>query len=149
MESQRGKPNTASSYSKFNNAHIKVMLFCLIIGVFSLLPSIVYYNGVFLFRDDFIQQQVPFILETKRMLLGDIPFWSWNTFLGDNFIGSYAFYTIGSPFVWLILPLKEQLIPLGITLSILLKFMISGLTSYLYLRLFVKKDANINRRLTR
>ena len=27
--------------------------------------------------------------------------WNWYTDLGSNFIGSYSFYTLGSPFFWL------------------------------------------------
>lgn len=60
-------------------------------------------------------------------------------FLGDNFLGGYAFYTVGSPFVWIAILFPENHILQGITASILLKFFVCGITSFLYFRIFIKK----------
>lgn len=58
---------------------------------------------------DLFSQELPFFFETRRMLLsGELPFWSWDTFVGDSFIGAYSFYTLTSPFVWL-----QSLLPSG------------------------------------
>ena len=48
----------------------------------SLLPAILPYGGRFVTRGDYLEQQIPFILETRRVLLSGTPYWSWNTFLG-------------------------------------------------------------------
>ncbi|MDE6310486.1 MAG: YfhO family protein, partial [Muribaculaceae bacterium] len=83
---------------------------------------------------DFLNQQIPFILETKRMLASGHPWWSWNTFVGDNFIGGYAFYTITSPFVWLVCLFPANLIMWGILLSFYLKSCCTVAFAYLYFK---------------
>lgn len=83
---------------------------------------------------DFVNQQIPFIIETKRMLSSGTPWWSWNTFVGDNFIGGYSFYTLTSPFVWLTCLFPYDKILWGILLSLYLKFICTGIFSYLYFR---------------
>lgn len=106
----------------------------------SLLPAILPYGGRFVTRGDYLEQQIPFILETRRVLLSGTPYWSWNTFLGANFIGSYSFYTLGSPFVWPLILLPEAAVPYGISVMAVLKHAVCGLTSYLYLKKMVKEE---------
>lgn len=83
---------------------------------------------------DFINQQIPFIIETKRLLTSGSPWWSWNTFFGDNFIGAYSFYTLTSPFVWLTCLFPTDKILWGILLSLYLKTLCTSAFSYLYFR---------------
>jgi len=90
-------------------------------------------------RGDFMEQQIPFIMETKRMLASGMPYWDWNTFLGANFFGSYSFYTLGSPFVWLLMPLPEAAIPYGISVMAVLKHAVAAMTAFWFLRRFVKE----------
>lgn len=111
----------------------------LITAFAGMLPSIIQHGGYFVSKADYITQQIPFILETKRMFSTGMPYWSWNSFLGDNFLGGYAFYTVGSPFVWIATLFPENHILQGITVSILLKFFVCGITSFLYFRIFIKK----------
>ncbi len=109
------------------------------LAVLALAPAIFPYGGRMVTRGDFMEQQIPFILETKRMLASGTPFWDWNTFLGANFFGSYAFYTLGSPFVWLLMPLPEAAIPYGISVMAVLKHATAAATAFLYLRRFCKE----------
>ena len=90
------------------HGRINIFVNILLSGILSLitafagmLPSIIQHGGYFVSKADYITQQIPFILETKRMFSTGMPYWSWNSFLGDNFLGGYAFYTVGSPFVWI------------------------------------------------
>ncbi len=108
------------------------------LAILALAPAIFRFGGRMVTRGDFMEQQIPFILETKRMLGSGMPYWDWNTFLGENFFGAYSFYTIGSPFVWLLLPLPEAAIPYGISVMAVLKHAVAALTACLYLRRFVK-----------
>lgn len=117
---------------------LEVFLCGFVLALFALAPAIFPYGGRFIVRGDYIEQQVPFILETKRMFASGAPFWSWNTLFGGNFLGNYAFYTAGSPFVWALLPLPEAAIPYGISVMAMLKQGVAALTAYLYLRRFVK-----------
>lgn len=67
-------------------------------------------------------------------------FWNWNTDLGANFIGSYSFYLLGSPFFWLTLPFPSAAVPYLMAPLLMLKFALSSLTAYAYLRRFVRPD---------
>lgn len=112
-----------------------ISLSLLIIGIVSigLLPDWLQY-GFFYVGGDFADQQIPFILETKRVLSSGLPFWSWNTYFGQSFIASYSFYTLTSPFVWLNCLFPYSLIPVSITLTLYLKFICAGVFTYGYLR---------------
>lgn len=116
-------------------------LLVLIISIVSmgLLPLLL--SGYAYKNIDFVNQQIPFIIETKRLLSSGKPWWSWNTFLGDNFIGSYSFYTITSPFVWFVCLFQNQHILVGIIIALYLKFIATGASAYAYFRYIgVEKD---------
>ncbi len=84
---------------------------------------------------DFVEQQIPFIIETKRMLSsGQLPLWSWNTFFGENFIGGYSFYTLTSPFVWIACLFPESQIAWGVLVSLYLKTVLTAIFTFIYLR---------------
>ena len=84
------------------------------------LPVLLTQGGRVLLRGDFVTQQIPFMLEAKRCLLSGTPFWSWNTFLGANFIGTYSFYVYGSPFFWPLLAVYPFLLLLTMAIPALL-----------------------------
>lgn len=105
-----------------------------LLAVIALGPAIWPYGGRYVTRGDYIEQQLPFILETGRMLRGGLNSYSFNTFLGAPSVGSYAFYTMGSVFVWPLALLPKALVPLGISVMAVLKHAVCALTSFLYLR---------------
>ncbi len=115
---------------------MKKKLFLIIVAVtlVGILPSLLYNEGRYLPEADFVNQQIPFIYETKRMLSSGIPLWSWNHFFGDNFIGAYSFYTLTSPFVWIDCLFPYRYLVWGIMLTLLLKMICCGWVSYAYLR---------------
>ena len=53
-----------------------------LLAFFALAPAIFPYGGRFVTRGDFIEQQLPFILETRRILRGGLNSYSFFTFLG-------------------------------------------------------------------
>ena len=99
-----------------------------LLALFALAPAILPYGGRFVTRGDFIEQQLPFILETRRILRGGLNSYSFNTFLGAPAVGSYAFYTLGSVFVWPLALLPKALIPFGISVMAVLKHAFCALT---------------------
>lgn len=99
----------------------------------ALLPVMFLWGNLW-FASDFVHQEVSFILETKRMLATGAPWWSWNTYLGSDFIGSYSFYTLTSPFVWINCLFPESMLEVGIAITFVLKFLCMGLLSWHYLR---------------
>ena len=102
----------------------------LLIGI---LPAI-WDHGYYILNCDFSWQEIPLIIETKRMLASGVPLWSWNTYFGDSFIASYSFYTLGSPFVWINCLFPNDLMLYGITFTLWLKFVVCALITYAYLR---------------
>lgn len=110
----------------------KLLLIITIIFILGIIPLLVQY-GVFFMPTDYGIQQIPFILETKRMLASGAPWWSWNTYFGDNFIcGYFSFLT--SPFVWIASLFPSEFILQGLSFVLLLKFLVLGVVAYTYLR---------------
>lgn len=111
----------------------KLLFLTMLTLALALLPVMAIRGDLWL-SSDFVHQQVSFILETKRMLATGAPWWSWNTYLGSDFIGSYAFYTLTSPFVWINCLFPESLLETSIAITFVLKFLCIALLSWLYLR---------------
>lgn len=111
-----------------------------LLAFIALAPAIFPYGGRFVTRGDFIEQQLPFILETRRILRGGLNSYSFNTFLGAPAVGSYSFYTLGSPFVWLLALLPQSLIPYGISVMAVLKHAVAALTAFLYFRRLLQEE---------
>lgn len=111
----------------------RVIYYIIIILTIGLLPCWIQY-GELVMVGDYVTQQIPFITETKKMLSSGIPFWSWNTFFGDNFWGAYSFYTISSPFVWINCLFPAEYIHYSLILTLYLKLICLGLVSYLFFR---------------
>lgn len=102
------------------------------------LPYIIMDRGYFFYIGDYNAQQIPFnMLANEAVREGNV-FWNWNTDLGANFIGSYAFYLLGSPFFLIQLILPTSAIPIALPWVLCLKFAVSGFTSYLYIERFIK-----------
>lgn len=111
----------------------KLLFVTLLTLVVAFVPLLVIRGDLWL-ASDFLHQEIPFILETKRMLATGAPWWSWNTYLGADFIGCYAFYTLTSPFVWINCLFPEPWVPYSIAITFVLKFLCMTWLSWLYLR---------------
>ncbi|WP_353949306.1 YfhO family protein [Sporolactobacillus sp. Y61] len=120
------------------NDYTKVFLLCLLTSGMMFLPTLLMNKGLFSLVGDFNYQQIPFnILSNRAIKSGDI-FWNWYTDLGSNFIGSYSFYTLGSPFFWLSLLFPPFAFPYVVAPLLMLKYCTAGLTAYAYIRRYVK-----------
>ena len=133
-----GLMNRHLSRARITAAH--AFFLCALLAFAALSPAILPYGGRFVTRGDFIEQQLPFILETRRILRGGLNSYSFSTFLGAPAVGSYSFYTLGSPFVWPLALLPQSLIPFGISVMAVLKHAVCGLTSFLYFKKMVKEE---------
>lgn len=118
--------------------YIKVFLLCLLTSGLMFLPLLIANKGLFALVGDFNYQQIPFnILSNRAIKSGDF-FWNWYTDLGSSFIGSYSFYTLGSPFFWLSLIFPPYFFPYVVGPMFMLKYCVAGLTAYAYIRRYVK-----------
>ena len=84
-------------------------------------------------------QQIPFYRYCHDAVRSGQFGWSYVTDLGSNFIGSYAFYLLGSPFFWLTIPFPGSVVPYLMAPLLILKFSFAALTAYLYIRRFTAR----------
>lgn len=127
-----------SPLKKRKELKTKTFFLALLTATAFFIPFIVYGKGYFIFYGDFNVQQIPFYQLCHRMIREGNVLWNWNTDLGVNFIGSYSFYTLGSPFFWLTLPFPEWMLPYLMGPLLILKFATAALTAYLYIRRFTR-----------
>lgn len=126
-----------SNRSLFHN-----YLFAFLLGFGALLivylPAMCLEHGYFLYYGDYNSQQLPFYSLANDAVRSGSFGWNWYTDLGANFIGSYAFYLLGSPFFWIttILPRSWMLYALPVLLS--MKHGIAAVTAYAYIQRFVR-----------
>lgn len=101
-------------------------------------PYIILSKGYFIFFGDFNVQQIPFYQMCHKMVRQGNFSWNWYTDLGANFIGSYSFYLLGSPFFWLTIPFPNSFVPYLMGPLLILKFGCCAFTAYLYIRRFTR-----------
>ena len=118
----------------------KVFLFAAAIAAVIFLPFVIYDQGYFLFYGDFNVQQIPFYQHAHDSVLSGNIFWDWNTDLGVNFIGSYTFYLLTSPFFWLTLLFPSAMVSYLMAPLFVLKFAVAAVTSYAYIRRFCQNQ---------
>lgn len=117
---------------------LSTFFIALFIAVLLFLPYVIMGQGYFIFYGDFNVQQIPFYKECHRAVKSGDIFWNWNTDLGANTIASYSFYLLGSPFFWLTIPFPNSFVPYLMAPLLILKFALSALTAYLYIRRFTR-----------
>lgn len=101
-------------------------------------PYMIMSEGYFTFYGDFNVQQIPFYQACHKAIREGNIFWSFTTDLGANFIGSYSFYLLGSPFFWLTIPFPNSLVPYLMGPLLILKFGCAAFTAYKYIRRFTR-----------
>ncbi len=118
--------------------HWRTFLIALGVAALIFLPFVLEDRGYFLFYGDFNVQQIPFYQMCHDAIRDGEVFWNWDTDLGVNFIGSYSFYLLGSPFFWLTIPFPSDVVPYLMAPLLVLKFALAAFTSYFYIRRFVR-----------
>ncbi len=105
----------------------------LIIATIGMLPVLASVGGFYIYGD-ITTQMLPFVYEMKRMFASGVPFWSWNTYFGDNFIASYAYYTVFNPFTWINCLFPYKYLGQVFTIVLYLKFLVCGYIAQKYLK---------------
>ncbi len=119
-------------------SYLQVFLTAFGIMMLIMLPVMIFTKGYFIYYGDFNSQQLPFYyLSHKAVVNGEFG-WNWQTDLGTNFIGSYSFYLLGSPFFWLTVPFPQEAVLYLMPYLLALKHAFAALTAYAYIRRFVR-----------
>lgn len=121
-----------------NEKYVSTFLYALLAAALFFVPYMVFDNGYFLLYGDYNVQQIPFYQTCHAAIKSGNIGWSFTTDLGADFIGSYSFYLLGSPFFWLTIPFKNSLVPYLVAPLLILKFACAALTSYFYIRRFTR-----------
>lgn len=116
----------------------KAFLLALLTAAIIFVPFMIWDQGYFFFFGDFNVQQIPFYKLAHQAVRNGNIFWNWHTDLGANFIGSYSFYLLGSPFFWLTLPFPTEFVPHLMAPLLMLKHACAAFTGTLYLKRFVR-----------
>jgi uncharacterized membrane protein YfhO len=126
-----------SSHTVYQN-----YLFAFLLGFSALLivylPVMCVEHGYFLYYGDYNSQQLPFYSLANDAVRSGSFGWNWYTDLGANFIGSYSFYLLGSPFFWLSVLLPRSLVLYAMPVLLAMKHGIATLTAYAYIQRFVR-----------
>jgi len=104
----------------------------------AVLPIMIFTGGYFLYYGDYNSQQIPFYIHAHDFIKSEGLGWDWGTDLGSNFVGSYSFYLLGSPFFWLTLPLPNSLVVFAMPVLLAVKHGVAVLTSYAFIKRFVR-----------
>ncbi len=112
----------------------KIGITALAMAFAAVLPVLIANGGNLYLVGDYMTQQIPFIRECRRMLLSGTPFWSHNTFLGANFLGTYSFYNWASPFFLPLFLLPEKIIAYGTGVMLIIKLAVATVSASLYLK---------------
>lgn len=111
----------------------------LLIMLLVLLPIIIRDGGYFIYYGDYNAQQIPFYHLAAEQVRNGFG-WSWTTDLGSDFIGSYAFYLLGSPFFWLCALLPSDAVIYAMPFILALKYGIAACTAFAFIRRFTRTD---------
>ena len=133
-----GLAHEAKKKSIRDNYFLKAFFLGLGLSFLVFLPFLVVDGGRFLFYGDFNVQQVPFYRLAHDAVRSGNFGWSHLTDLGANFIGSYSFYLLGSPFFWLTIPFPSEWVQYLMGPLLILKFACATLTGYVYIHRYTK-----------
>lgn len=120
------------------NYFLRAFLYGIALACVIFIPFMIVDGGRFLFYGDFNVQQVPFYrLAHDAVRSGNLG-WNPYTDLGANFIGSYSFYLLGSPFFWLTIPFPGEWLQFLMGPLFILKFGTAALAAYVYLHRYAR-----------
>lgn len=117
----------------------RAFFYALLMGVVLLLPFVIIDGGYFVYYGDYNAQQIPFYKACIRAVQSGNFGWNWQTDLGANFVGTYSFYTLGSPFFWLAAMFPVSWSQYLMAPLLALKLALSSLFAFIYIRRFVTK----------
>ncbi len=121
----------------------KTFLYSVIVACCITLPFIIWEwvrtgYGVFLYYGDYNAQQLAFYRHCVDMVHSGNFGWDWFTDLGSNFVASYSYYMLGSPFFWLMCLFPSSFAPYLMGPIYILKYITAAMLAYAYLQRWVK-----------
>ena len=113
-------------------------LLSILLGTIIVVPNIIMGHGIYSLIADFNNQQIPFNMLVNYSIKHGNLLWTWFNEMGSNFIGTFSFYNLFSPFNIIGYIFPENWFPYLIGPIFILKYGISGICSYLFLERYVR-----------
>lgn len=126
--------NTAYNHKNYT---LRAFLYGCAIAMLIVVPVMIASKGYFLYYGDFNVQQIPFYTVAHDAVLSGDTLWSHITDLGANFVGSYTFYNLTSPFFLFTLLFPTEFVPYLFGPLLIVKLGLACMTAYIYLRRYV------------
>ncbi len=111
----------------------------LIMAAVMFAPFVIIDKGFFIFYGDYNAQQIPFFKMCVQAIHDGWSGWDWHTDLGANFVGSYTYYTLGSPFFWFMTLFPAAWSHYLMAPLLCVKIALFSLFAFIYIRRFVAK----------
>ena len=118
--------------------YLQVFLLGAAVILLIMLPVMILTGGYFIYYGDFNSQQLPFYHIAHEAVREGAFGWNWKTDLGVNFIGSYSFYLLGSPFFWVTALLPQRAVLYAMPYLLAAKHGFAAMTAFAYIRRFVR-----------
>ncbi len=119
------------------NYTLRAFLYGCALAALIVLPAMCMSKGYFLYYGDFNVQQIPFYTLAHDAILSGNTSWSHITDLGANFVGSYTFYLLTSPFFLITLLFPTKIVPYLMGPLLILKLGCATTTAFIYLKRYV------------
>lgn len=104
------------------------------IAAAALLPYMIRDGGLLLVAADFDAEQLSYNMLCNNAIKSGEVLWNWRIDIGSDFVSSFSFYTLGSPFFWLSFLFPASAFPYLVGWIYVLKYAVAGLTSFAYFR---------------
>lgn len=130
-----------SGYAYYKKTFLySVLIACAITVPFIIYEWVVTGHGVFLYYGDYNAQQLAFYRHCVDMVRHGNFGWDWYTDIGSNFVGSYSYYMIGSPFFWFMCLFPASWAPYLMGPVFILKYITAAMLAYCYLKRWVRNQ---------
>lgn len=134
------KKNKFINFKLFKNKAFIAFLCSFVLGAIIVVPNIIDGRGIYHLIADFNVQQIPFNKIINDSLKEGSFLWTWYNELGSNFIGAFSFYNLFSPFNIIGYLFPSSWFEYLIGPIFILKYAVAGLTSYLFMKRYVKNQ---------
>lgn len=117
-----------------------VFILSFMMAIVGMMPFIITGHGFLNLGGDYLVQMVPFnTYGVERIKSGSFG-WDWFTGIGTDFIGSYSYYFLGSPFFWIMCLLPVNAVRYAMPFFTAFKIGTGACAAYAYFSRHIKKD---------
>ena len=120
------------------NKRFQAFMLSFLLGLLITLPNIILGKGMYSLIADLNLQEIPFNKYVNESIKNGSVLWAWSNELGSNFIGTFSFYNLTSPFNIIGYLFPSDWFEYLLGPIFILKYAIAGLTSYMFMERYVK-----------